>query len=127
METLRPNAIGVQGPTPITEMRKVIGDAMRGGARLLISPTGREVALDATLGQIVDGNHVLTLELRCSGVGGGEEEDDSALDAVFTVLWWCLWVMGCARWHRFPERWNNGVQCSFSWRVAATRKEWQRL
>jgi len=61
--------------TRITDMWKVIGRAMRGRARLRISSSGQEVALDATLGHIVVGNHGLTLELRCPGVGGGEEAD----------------------------------------------------
>jgi len=69
--------------TPITKMWKVIGAAMRGGARLRVSPSGQEVAQDATLGQIADGNHLLTLELRCPAVGGGAVDDQELIFAAF--------------------------------------------
>jgi len=71
--------------TPITETWDEIRDGVRQGARVLGWPSGREVAVDATLGEIVEGNQV-TLEVRSLGVGGGEKEDYGALSSSVEVF-----------------------------------------
>jgi len=68
--------------TPIAKMWDVVGVVVRQGARVLVWPSGGEVAVGAMLGEVVDGNHV-TLELRLPGLGGGVEDDEELLDASF--------------------------------------------
>jgi len=68
--------------TPLAEMfGGRIKEAVRVGARLLRVPKREEVALDATLGEMVDGSNQVTLELWCPGVGGGVQEDKELLQA----------------------------------------------
>jgi len=68
--------------TPVGKMWDVMGDGVCGGARLLVAPSGREVAMSATVGQIVCGRQPLTLELRLSGIGGGIQQDEKLQSGV---------------------------------------------
>jgi len=60
--------------TLISKTWAVITESVKQGARVLLWPSGREVAVGSTLRELVEENHV-TLELRWSGVGGGVEDD----------------------------------------------------
>jgi len=80
----RPKVEWFARTTPITKTWDIIiNDAVRQGARVQLWPSGREVALGATLSEIAGGNHV-TLELRLPGVGGGAEEDKGAVQQCVT-------------------------------------------